>query len=237
MKYAILCIFCFCLFFTEQMKAQELSLKKEKKWITPLVLTGVGMALYNDASKNAQIKFRDKHLSNFETSLDDYLQFTPTLLLIGANIAQKISGKDQEPIKDKIGKLIIGTGTYFIAAQILKRGINETRPDGSDYSFPSGHTTVAFFGARMLDKEFRKTHPWLVVGAYSIATATGVLRVANNKHWASDVFVGAGLGIASAEFAYWLYPKLKSKFEQKQAFEFEPILAPNLYAAKFTYSF
>jgi membrane-associated phospholipid phosphatase len=89
----------------------------------------------------------------------------------------------------------------------------------------------------MLDKEFRKTHPWLVVGAYSIATATGVLRVANNKHWASDVFVGAGLGIASAEFAYWLYPKLKSKFEQKQAFEFEPILAPNLYAAKFTYSF
>jgi membrane-associated phospholipid phosphatase len=237
MKYAILCIFCFCLILSNRLDAQEFPRKKEKKWIAPMVLTGVGIALYNDHLKNAQIKFSNKHLSDFETNLDDYLQFAPTLLLIGANISQKISGKEQAPVTEKLGKLIIGVGTYVTVTQILKRGINETRPNGSDYSFPSGHTTAAFFGARMLDKEYRKANPWLVVGAYSIATATGVLRMANNKHWASDVFVGAGLGMASAEFAYWLYPKLKSKFEQKQAFEFEPILAPNLYAAKFTYSF
>ena len=68
MKYAIFCIFYFCLIFSNRLNAQEFAQKKEKKWIAPIVLTGVGLALYNDYSKNAQIKFSNKHLSNFATS-------------------------------------------------------------------------------------------------------------------------------------------------------------------------
>ena len=75
------------------------------------------------------------------------------------------------------------------------------------------------------------------MSAYTLASATGALRIANNKHWASDVLVGAGLGIASAEFATWLYPKIKSNLNKDQAFHFEPILTPNLYAARLEYRF
>jgi membrane-associated phospholipid phosphatase len=223
--------------FFNQGIAQESFLKKNKQWVAPVVLGGIGLALYNHPTKNAQIEFRNQYLPNFQTKIDDFLQFSPTLLFIGANVAQRISSNSPQPIKDKLGVFIIGTATYVGISQILKRGINDNRPDGGNFSFPSGHTTSAFFGARILDKEFRQTKPWLVVGGYTLASATGVLRMANNKHWVNDVFFGAGLGIASAEFAYWLYPKLKSKTVNKQAFHFDPIIAPDFYSARATYTF
>ena len=37
----------------------------------------------------------------------------------------------------------------------------------------------------------------------TVATATGVMRVLNNRHYLSDVLVGAAVGILTAELAYW----------------------------------
>jgi len=37
-----------------------------------------------------------------------------------------------------------------------------------------------------------------------LATITGVTRQLNNKHWLSDIMVGAGIGILSTEFGYFL---------------------------------
>jgi len=237
MKLNFAIILAFLFFISQPIKSQETTFQKKSRWITPIALSGLGLTLYNESSKNAQLNFRNNHIGNFQTRADDFLQYTPSLLFVGANLVEKMAGKNTKVVKDNLVIFVIGTGTYVAISQILKRAINETRPDGGDYSFPSGHTSTAFFGARILDKEFRKTHPWLVVGGYSIATATGVLRMANNKHWASDVLVGAGLGMASAEFAHWIYPKLKTKLEKQQAFLFEPILAPNLYAVRLEYRF
>ena len=44
--------------------------------------------------------------------------------------------------------------------------------------------------------------PWYSVAGYGLATATGVMRVLNNRHWVSDVLSGAGIGILSTELAY-----------------------------------
>jgi len=71
--------------------------------------------------------------------------------------------ESDETKKDLIGKFIIGTGTYAVITQSLKYGINETRPDGTNHSFPSGHTSTAFFGARMLDKAYGKNTPSLLL--------------------------------------------------------------------------
>jgi membrane-associated phospholipid phosphatase len=60
--------------------------------------------------------------------------------------------------------------------------------------------------------------------------------MANNKHWASDVAMGAAVGIASAEFAHWLYPKLQKSVE-KTTLQWEPIVAPYFYAARLSYAF
>ena len=88
----------------------------------------------------------------------------------------------------------------------LKHAVHETRPDGSaDNSFPSGHTAVAFTGAAILHKEYGTTRsPWFSVAGFGMATATGILRARHNRHWASDIMVGAGVGILSADIGYLL---------------------------------
>ena len=50
--------------------------------------------------------------------------------------------------------------------------------------------------------------------AYTAAITVGVLRVYNNKHWFTDVFAGAGVGILSARIGYWMLPYTR-KFMHK----------------------
>jgi membrane-associated phospholipid phosphatase len=70
---------------------------------------------------------------------------------------------------------------------------------GDNYrSFPSGHTTSAFAAAAAVSSETSRYWPgtrW-VIGPilYTGATLTGVSRMYNNRHWMSDVLVGAGVG-------------------------------------------
>jgi hypothetical protein len=88
----------------------------------------------------------------------------------------------------------------------LKNGLHRPRPNhnGKDNSFPSGHTATAFIGAEMLYQELKEAPAPVRLSGYLVAAATGALRVRKNKHWLSDVVVGAVLGIASAKAAYWL---------------------------------
>jgi membrane-associated phospholipid phosphatase len=60
-------------------------------------------------------------------------------------------------------------------------------------SFPSGHTTAAFSLATVVAMQYRRTG-WVPVVAYTIAGGVGLSRIGLDKHWASDVFVGAVLG-------------------------------------------
>ena len=96
----------------------------------------------------------------------------------------------------------------------IKYTAKEMRPDGSTAnSWPSGHTATSFVGATILHKEYGLTRsPWWSVAGYGVATATGVMRVLNNRHWISDVMSGAGIGIMSGELGYALCDLL---FKQK----------------------
>jgi membrane-associated phospholipid phosphatase len=65
-------------------------------------------------------------------------------------------------------------------------------------SFPSGHTVAAFAAAAATTGEATAWFPgakW-VVGPilYGGAAATGLSRMFDNRHWASDVVVGAAIG-------------------------------------------
>ena len=70
-------------------------------------------------------------------------------------------------------------------------------------SFPSGHTAYAFAGAGFVSYVFSKCHPdskWkipVIAGSYSIAAATGILRIASGNHFLTDVLAGAVIGTAS----------------------------------------
>lgn len=89
------------------------------------------------------------------------------------------------------------------AVNVIKYTMDTRRPDGSAYnSFPSGHTATAFMTATMLNKEFGDLSPWVTIGSYTMAVATGVGRQLNLRHWGSDILVGAGIGILSTELGY-----------------------------------
>jgi membrane-associated phospholipid phosphatase len=68
-------------------------------------------------------------------------------------------------------------------------------------SFPSGHTTTAFAAASAVTAEVNRMWPkytWVVGPAmYGGATMVGLSRMYHNKHWASDVALGAGIGTFS----------------------------------------
>jgi membrane-associated phospholipid phosphatase len=208
-------------------------LAQNKAWYYVAGLSTASAILYSDFAKNEQDLYYQNKLLGFHSSADDFVQYSPTIINLGLHVAGL---KDTQKPKELISVFLIGTGTYTLITQGLKYTFNETRPDGTDHSFPSGHTATAFFGARMLDRAYGKKYPAIALGGYALATATGVLRMANNKHWATDVAMGAAVGIASAEIAYWVYPKLKKSLD-KTSLNWEPIVAPNYYAARVSYTF
>ena len=81
-------------------------------------------------------------------------------------------------------------------AQVVKFTVQRERPDASNsQSFPSGHAASAFATAGVLNRHYG----WKAgVPAYAFGSYVALARMAWNRHHASDVVMGAGLGIASA---------------------------------------
>ena len=174
-----------------------------KASIVPAILIGYGVStigdhgIYSsyDAKRDLQHNF-----SNFSTSIDDALLIAPYVELAVVNLLKIPSNND-----------FINTSLLILKAEAimavtvfgLKSITNEERPNGEDFqSMPSGHTAQAFLAASIVHSELRSKSQWYGVGAYAIATSVGAFRMLNNKHWQSDVFVGAGIGILSAHIAY-----------------------------------
>ena len=157
----------------------------------------VNQSAEQGGKKNTQL------LTDFKTGIDDYTQFFGPAMVVGLKLGG-YEGRSDWP------RLLASAGmSYVIMAGLvngIKYGAKEMRPDGSTAnSWPSGHTATAFVGATLLHKEYGLTRsPWWSVAGYGMATATGVMRVLNNRHWISDVMSGAGIGIMSTELGYAL---------------------------------
>ena len=75
--------------------------------------------------------------------------------------------------------------------------------DGGDYqSMPSGHTTAAFAFATAVTLEVKRRAPrhagWVGALTYTSAAMTAYARMHDDRHWLSDVVVGAGIGSVTA---------------------------------------
>jgi membrane-associated phospholipid phosphatase len=77
------------------------------------------------------------------------------------------------------------------------QGAYDFHPFAGGGSFASGHSALAFALATTLGDASRST--WVTAGLYVIATGTAWSRVYNERHWPSDVFLGAVLGVTSAK--------------------------------------
>ena len=89
-------------------------------------------------------------------------------------------------------------------------------------SFPSGHTTVAFAAATVFASEY-KNKPIVPVIAYSAATLIGLSRITENKHWTTDVLVGAAVGYLAGKNVvnnYHRYAKIQDADKKKNTISF-----------------
>ncbi len=154
--------------------------------------------------------------------LDNYLQYAPGLLVYGLNIAG-IKGKNN--FVDRTVIYAMANAIMGATVTITKNATHELRPDGTNYkSFPSGHTATAFAAAEFMRREYQDVSVWYGVAGYAIATATGYMRMSNDRHWLGDVMAGAGVGILSTELAYYLYPPVKRLLKSRETADENVIL-------------
>lgn len=149
---------------------------------------------------------RNNAIPGFRHTYDDYIQYAPGVLVIGL----KASGYES---RSSWGRMAVSdafsAGIMAIAVNGLKYSVRRMRPDGSSRnSFPSGHTATAFMMATILHKEYGWRSPWFSIGGYTVAAATGISRIMNNRHWTTDVAAGAAVGILSVQLGYFLADRI-----------------------------
>ena len=110
---------------------------------------------------------------------------------------------------DRLGayELVLGTLTLWIVVELVKALVRRPRPfisvtearivgyRAGGRSFPSGHTSQAFFLATLLAPHFHAS-VWLVFLLYTVALFIGITRMYVGAHYPRDVLAGAILGSA-----------------------------------------
>jgi membrane-associated phospholipid phosphatase len=214
-------LLCFCLPVLCLAQRQD-SLKQVtynfNSFIIPAAFIGYGLISLTGDNVIRRLDYTTKNELQedhplFAAHADDYMQFAPVAAVYGLNLAG-IKGKHS--LLDATGLYVLSSAIMGGTVSILKNASHRLRPNGSGFnSFPSGHTANAFAAAEFLKQEYKDVSPWYGIAGYTVATATGTLRMYNNKHWFSDVVAGAGFGILSTKAAYFVYPKLKKLISGK----------------------
>lgn len=159
---------------------------------------------------------------------DDYVRYAPAV----AAYALSFCG-----LKSKhrfIDRSIILAVSYVASDFVVYNTKNITKsprpgrlpddPEYTDYSFPSQHTAMAFVAATFLDHELGYISPWISVGGYLAASYVGYVRIARNRHWTSDVLMGAGVGILMTNATYWAYDGVMKLFPKNLTIS--PVIDP-----------
>jgi membrane-associated phospholipid phosphatase len=90
--------------------------------------------------------------------------------------------------------------------ELIKFSVRRDRPlqdngkRAAGYAFPSGHSAVTFAAATVLQQHLG--WKW-AVPTYSIASYVAMSRLADDRHWASDVVGGAAEGIIIGRSVTW----------------------------------
>jgi membrane-associated phospholipid phosphatase len=103
-------------------------------------------------------------------------------------------------------EFVLGSIVLWLVVELMKFLIHRSRPfirleqarivggRAIGQSFPSGHTSQAFFTATLLAQHFN-FNLWVVAGLYTIAILVGITRIYVGAHYPRDVLAGAILGI------------------------------------------
>lgn len=198
--------------------------------ILPTSLIGVGVvalmpSFIRNSSRNITNNVIDIRGNNKRLEFDDYIQYIP----IASSLILGCAGvKAKHSFKDRVFIIATSYATLAVLTNIPKFCIDEKRPEFAGHnSFPSGHTATVFMGAELVRIEYGG---WYGIGAYTIATGVGFMRMYNGRHWLHDVVAGAGVGILSARVGEWscqLWQKIfQKKGKKENNLVFTPVITP-----------
>lgn len=191
--------------------------KYPRAFIVPAVLIGAGLTCIKDRGIYSSIEARNDIQRLFKgrgSKIDDYLIFSPYVEFAAL-----------QALKFRCRNDLINTSLLILKSEIIMASIvfpmkqltNVERPysyfsekpdseknkkSDAFHSLPSGHTAQAFVAAAVVHKEFRYKSPWPGVAAYTLASTVALYRMVNDRHWLSDVLVGAGIGTLAVNLAY-----------------------------------
>ncbi len=220
--YFFIILFCSTTIISSQDNA--VVQKNNKKIYSKISFYGVpsliiGSGLYVHLTNYYPLKkqtLQNKILTRFpnsKTHIDNFLPFVP--------IAEMYAGKamgleSRNSYFNQTKYLFFSQVITSIITHTIKQTTKVTRPDGTPFSFPSGHTSFAFSSASVLFWEYKDTHPFFASTGFLFSTTTGAMRVLNNRHWVSDVLVGAGIALLTTNIVYHIEPlKNWNPFEKK----------------------
>ncbi|MCL2888777.1 MAG: phosphatase PAP2 family protein [Elusimicrobia bacterium] len=236
----ILPVFVFSKDLTEEPANLQTDIGFGLFWV-PAGLIAAGVVL-RDVGKDSFFgkNTLQRRFSNGErhNNLDDYLQFAPLAGVVGLPLLTNIPHRSSYP------RLLMLTAV----SQVLSFGVvhgakklfDDTRPNASPDSFPSGHTAQAFMGAQILYLEYRDTNKWIAYAGYPVAAFVGADRVINNDHWVCDVLAGAGIGMAVPTLVYWADKEWFHDSDSKYAaskYTITPLYAENTYGLNLNIAF
>jgi membrane-associated phospholipid phosphatase len=191
------------------------------QWMTATtVASAEAILIYADGDKNIQLwaqKNRNATTNFIERDFGDPMGsgICPAIIIGTSYIAGCIFHNDKPKRFAMMAakSFVISGATAGVAKYIFQRHRpfqdNPPNPGNWDgpfgnfthFSFPSGHTTVAFSFATMLALEYPK--PVIIpVAAYSLAALTAFGRINGNYHWTSDVLMGACIGYFTSKLVF-----------------------------------
>jgi membrane-associated phospholipid phosphatase len=212
---AVLICICFPLLgytqYVDPLQQDSIAIKGFKPFIPGVIAVTYGVvALADGPLKNLDhyiAEKRNERRPDFHTAADDYLRYAPFLAVYGLDV---LGIESKNNFKNKTTLVILSGTIAYTTTSLVKGIVDKQRPNERDFkSFPSGHATIAFAGAEIINQEYGHLSPWYSIAGYTLASATSVLRIYNNEHWFSDVVAGAGVGVLSTKVAYLIYPAIK----------------------------
>ena len=192
--------------------------RKHLDWIIPssfIAYGAIGTFIPKLHIKHKALQAKVFALSNNGPHYEDYVQYLPLAAVYALDLTKM---EAQSKPLDQTLKLGMAYANLGIVVNTIKYTSKIERPDGSsNNSFPSGHTATAFIAAEFLRQEFGKGRPAITLAGYAAACYVGTMRMMHNRHYLTDVFAGAGIGILSVQMAYWIYPKIVARLQQRNS--------------------
>jgi hypothetical protein len=165
---------------------------------------GVGMALLVHPADNDV----NAHLAGKSNPFIAGKFIGQTYTILGASAAAYIYGRAshsprvQHLAMDELEALALAEGIVEGAKHIIRRDrpLNEDGTKQSGYAMPSGHSTVTFAAATVLQQHlgYKAGIPTYLVASYVAAS-----RLHDNRHYLSDVVMGAATGIIIGRSVTW----------------------------------